>query len=169
MRALSIAVAVASLASGYGSASAQDNAYSFESRAAIGAHHLCSGLWVVGRVTKRSAAEILAQDIAPFADFSWEKFFSYDVDEGKRTVTVRGDGVPARTAKYNGDQGCSILPRGETDIHFKPVAVPRSLPDPSSTPWPMGDLGATTPPEIALAVMAEILRHLRGVKGKGAV
>lgn len=35
---------------------------------------------------------------------------------------------------------------------------------------PIGlDLGATTPPEIALAVMAEILRHLRGVKGKGAV
>ncbi len=34
---------------------------------------------------------------------------------------------------------------------------------------PIGlDLGATTPPEIALAVMAEILRHLRGVKGKGA-
>jgi xanthine dehydrogenase accessory factor len=34
---------------------------------------------------------------------------------------------------------------------------------------PIGlDLGATTPPEIALAVMAEILRQLRGVKGKGA-
>ncbi len=34
---------------------------------------------------------------------------------------------------------------------------------------PIGlDLGATTPPEIALAVMAEILRHLRGTKGKGA-
>jgi xanthine dehydrogenase accessory factor len=34
---------------------------------------------------------------------------------------------------------------------------------------PIGlDLGATTPPEIALSVMAEILRHLRGSKGKGA-
>ncbi len=34
---------------------------------------------------------------------------------------------------------------------------------------PIGlDLGASTPPEIALAIMAEILRHLRGVKGKGA-
>ena len=34
---------------------------------------------------------------------------------------------------------------------------------------PIGlDLGATTPPEIALSVMAEILRHLRGAKGKGA-
>ena len=145
MRALSIAIALASLASGYGSAVAQDNAYSFESRAAIGAHHLCSGLWVVGRVTKRTAAEILAQDIAPFADFSWEKFFNYSVDAEKRTVTVHGEGFPARTAKYNGDQGCSILPRGETAIHFKPIAVPRNLPDAATTPWPMGDLGATTP------------------------
>jgi len=34
---------------------------------------------------------------------------------------------------------------------------------------PIGlDLGATTPPEIALSVMAEILRALRGAKGKGA-
>ena len=34
---------------------------------------------------------------------------------------------------------------------------------------PIGlDLGATMPPEIALSVMAEILRHLRGTKGKGA-
>ena len=34
---------------------------------------------------------------------------------------------------------------------------------------PIGlDLGATMPPEIALAIMAEILRHLRGAKGKGA-
>ncbi len=129
MRTLSIAIVIAFFASCQGSVRAQDNAYSFESRAAIGAHHLCSGLWVVGRVTKRTAAEILAQDIAPFADFSWEKFFNYDVDEGKRTVTVRGDGFPSRTAKYNGDQGCTILPRGETGIHFTPVAVPRNLPD----------------------------------------
>lgn len=145
MRPLSILIVLASLALVQGTGLAQDNAYSFESRAAIGAHHLCSGLWVVGRVTKRTPAEVLAQDIAPFADFSWEKFFSYDVDAGKRTVTVRGDGFPPRMAKYNGDQGCTILPRGETGIHFTPVAVPRNLPDASTQPWPMGDLGATTP------------------------
>ena len=45
-------------------------------------------------------------------------------------------------AKFNGDQGCAILPRGETDIHFKPVAVPRNLPDAATQPWPIGDANA---------------------------
>ena len=75
---------------------AQDAAYGLESRAAIGAHHICSGLWVVGRVTTRTADEIIAQDIAPFRDFSWDKSFSYAVDEARRTVTVRGPGIPAQ-------------------------------------------------------------------------
>ena len=97
---------------------------------------------MVGRVTKRSADEIIAQDIAPFRDFSWDKSFSYVVDDAKRTVTVRGAGIPARMAKFNGDQGCAILPRGETDIHFKPVAVPRNLPDAATQPWPLGDANA---------------------------
>lgn len=127
-------------------AAAQDAAYSLESRAAIGAHHICSGLWVVGRVTKRSAEEIVAQDIAPFRDFSWDKSFTYKVDSNGRSVTVQGPGIPARTAKYNGDQGCAILPRGETSIHFAPVAVPRNLPDAATTPWPMGDADALAEP-----------------------
>ena len=30
------------------------------------------------------------------------------------------------------------------------------------------DIGASTPPEIAASVLAEIIRHLRGARGKGA-
>ena len=104
---------------------AQDANYGLESRAAIGAHHICAGLWVVGRVTKRTAGDIIAQDIAPFRDFSWDKSFTYAVDDARKTVTVRGPGIPARMARFNGDQGCTILPGGETAVHFKPVAVPR--------------------------------------------
>ena len=127
-------------------AAAQDSDYGLESRAAIGAHHICSGLWVVGRVTKRTADDIIAQDIAPFRDFSWDPKFTYSVDNARKSVTVRGPGIASRMAVFNGDQGCSILPRGETTIHFKPIAVPRNLPDAAAQPWPMGDMNASAPP-----------------------
>jgi CubicO group peptidase (beta-lactamase class C family) len=122
-----------------------DPAYSLESRAAIGAHHICSGLWVVGSVFKRTPEQIVAQDIAPFKDFSWEKNFEYAVDANERTVTVTSPGLPPRTARFNGDQGCSILPRGESGIHFNPMPVPRALPDAATQTWPMGDRDATSP------------------------
>jgi CubicO group peptidase (beta-lactamase class C family) len=122
-----------------------DVSYSLESRAAIGAHHLCSGLWVVGSVYRRSAEDVLAQDIAPFKDFSWDKSFTYKVDTERRTVTVSGPGFAARTAAYNGDQGCSILARGDNQIHFNPVRVPRDLPAAATQAWPNGDKDATSP------------------------
>ena len=51
----------------------------------------------------------------------------------KRRSRCSGPGIPSRMAKFNGDQGCAILPRGETGIHFKPVVVPRNLPDAGDT------------------------------------
>ena len=76
----------------------QDADYSRESRAAIGAHHLCSGLWVVGRVYKRTPEEALAQDIAPFQAFGWEESFKFTIDLKRLRVTVSAPGVPPRTA-----------------------------------------------------------------------
>jgi CubicO group peptidase (beta-lactamase class C family) len=123
----------------------QDADYSRESRAAIGAHHLCSGLWVVGRVYKRKPEVVLAQDIAPFQAFGWEESFKYVIDEQRRRVTVSAPGIPPRTAQYNGDQGCSILPRDAKGIYFKPARVPRKWPNASTQPWPTGDAKATSP------------------------
>jgi CubicO group peptidase (beta-lactamase class C family) len=123
----------------------QEADYSRESRAAIGAHHLCSGLWVVGRGYQRTPEEVLAQDIAPFQAFGWEQSFKYEVDTKRRRVTVSAPGIPPRTAQYNGDQGCSILPRGVNDIYFKPAPVPRKLPAAATQSWPTGDAGATAP------------------------
>jgi len=134
---------------------AQESDYGLESRAAIGAHHICSGLWIVGRVTKRTADQIIAQDIAPFRDFSWDTRFTYSVDNARQSVTVRGPGIAPRMAVYNGDQGCAIMPKGETAIHFKPVAVPRSLPDAATQAWPMGDANATAPPNAGVDAALE--------------
>jgi CubicO group peptidase (beta-lactamase class C family) len=126
-------------------AASVDNSYSLESRAAIGAHHLCSGLWVVGRATSRSAKDIVAQDIAPFKDFSWDHRFTFRVDEARHRVTVSGPGIVARTAVFSGDQGCAILPRGHSQVHFTPVRVPRNLPPAVEQAWPTGDKDAASP------------------------
>ncbi len=45
-----------------------------------------------------------------------------------------------RTAKYLGSQGCVTLPIGERVMNFKSVAVNSRLPDPTTQPWPMGDM-----------------------------
>jgi len=116
-----------------------------EFRAAIGAHHLSSGLWVVGRSYQRTPEEVVAQDIAPFTFFGWESDFKYHVDQKRRLATVTAPGAPPRSARYTGDQGSTILPRGRTDVLFKPVRVPRRLPDAAKQAWPMGDVGATEP------------------------
>ncbi len=116
-----------------------------EFRAAICAHHLASGLWVVGREYHRTPEDVLAQDIEPYSYFGWADDFEYEVDDENRIVTVTAPGAPSRSARYTGDQGSSILPRRASDVFFQPVSVPRNLPDASSTAWPMGDQGATDP------------------------
>jgi CubicO group peptidase (beta-lactamase class C family) len=127
--------------------------------AAMAAHHLCAGVFVVGRDYKRSPEQVLEQDIAPFPVFQWQDEFEYSVDDEKRTATVWGPGIDARTAKYNGDQGCTILPPGEADVYYDPVEVPRSLPDASAQDWPTGDVGARGefPPEVDPAKLAAAL------------
>ena len=122
-----------------------DTNYSRESRAALAAHHLCAGLWVVGRVYQRTPEEVLEQDIARFPVFGWEENFEYHVDWQRHRVTVDGPAIPARTATYNGDQGCTILPQGVEAVHFMPVQVPRNVPAAAMQAWPTGDVGAATP------------------------
>jgi len=107
----------------------------------IGAHHLCSGLWVVGRDYARDPEVVVEQDIARFEPFQWEEDFTYEVDREGRSVTVRDPGVGSRTAKYSGDQGCAILPPGASGVYFEPEEVtPGGLPDPDEVAWPTGDL-----------------------------
>ena len=123
--------------------------------AAMAAHHLCSGMFVVGRDHRRSVEEVQAMDIARFPDFRWQDDFEYEVDMQARSATVSGPGFePPRTARYHGDQGCTILPTGVDRIFFEPVDVVSSLPEPSSQPWPLGDLDARGSfPEVDTAML----------------
>lgn len=141
---LVIALVMSSLPIGL-TAADQATQENMEFRAAICAHHIASGLWVVGRDYQRTTEEVVAQDIAPFTYFGWQSDFKYQVDKKRKIVTVTAPGAPPRRARYTGDQGSTILPRGKKNVFFKPVRVPRRLPDASKTAWPMGDVGATKP------------------------
>jgi CubicO group peptidase (beta-lactamase class C family) len=111
----------------------------------IGAHHLCAGLWVVGRDHQRTADRVLAEDIRRFPAFRWEDDFTYAIDSTAMLATVQDPRVGSRSAKYSGDQGCAILPASAMDVFFQPAPVPRSLPDAAAQDWPTGDRNAFAP------------------------
>jgi hypothetical protein len=139
-----------------------------EHAAAWGAHHLCAGLWVVGRDHRRGTETVIAHDIAPFPWFYWEEAFDVDVDQESRRVAVRAPGAPVRTATYYGDQGCVIHERGSTDIHFTPVDVTSKLPDPATQTWPTGDLDrhGPLPPGADTAAVTAVLDRAMDAAGQ---
>jgi CubicO group peptidase (beta-lactamase class C family) len=111
--------------------------------AATVAHHLCSGIFVVGRDHTRTAEDVLALDIARFPEFFWSDEFEYAVDMEEQSTTVWGPGIaPARKARYHGDQGCTILPAGVSQVFFDPVDVESDLPGAATQLWPRGDVEA---------------------------
>ena len=110
--------------------------------AGIAAHHLCSGTFVVGRVTERTPETVLAGDIAPFVGFAWQDDFEWEVDMEAMSATVWAADVAPRTAKYHGDQGCTLLEDGADSVRFTPVPVPRDQPPADEQDWPLGDIGA---------------------------
>jgi CubicO group peptidase (beta-lactamase class C family) len=131
---------------------AQEDSRTAEEReyaVAWGSHHLCAGLFVVGRDYQRDPETVLAEDIAWFPGFRWEESFEYEVDWENRRVTVESPDGISRSSTYYGDQGCVIHQRTTDEIFFTPVKVPSSLPDPAEQLWPTGDLDwhASLPPE----------------------
>ena len=104
---------------------------------------LASGVFVVGREAEeyaRNDLELPLPGVPKWNEMQWE----IDRDAGR--LTVRYEDYPPRTAVYNGDQGCTLLPVGETQVHFTPVPVKSTLPPPDTLPWPMGDQVPDTPP-----------------------
>jgi CubicO group peptidase (beta-lactamase class C family) len=120
-------------------------------QAAMAAHHLCSGVFVVGRDFERTPEQVLREDIERFPVFQWQADFDYEVDHEAKTARVWGPGVSERVARYHWDQGCTILPEGEAEVFFEPSAAASSLPEASTQAWPTGDNGAhhdPLPPDV---------------------
>lgn len=109
---------------------------------AVHAKLLCSAVFVVGR----NPDEYVENDLRTLAHaHDWSRC-SVDIDPDAETVTLSVGGV-SRTAAHNGSQGCTLLPEGESSVHFDPVPVEPSLPAPAETAWPMGDRDAAPVPE----------------------
>ncbi len=132
--------------------------------AGIGAHHLCSGVFVLGRVTERSPETVLAEDILPFDGWAWQDDFEWEVDLPDRSATVWAADVNPRTARYHGDQGCTLLEDGADSVRFPPVPVPRNQPPAAEQDWPLGDRGAEDPdqPGVDRAALAAALDAAMG-------
>lgn len=64
--------------------------------------------------------------------------------ENQRVHLTLPDGT-VRSAKRHGDQGCLALPPGRDEPFYEPVEVVSSLPDPTTTAWPMGDVLSEEP------------------------
>jgi len=98
---------------------------------------LCSAVFVSG-LDFDFAAENIGYFTAPYAERA--NLTNRRLDMENKAVHVTLPNGVVRTAKYFGDQGCICLPEGKDKLNFTPVEIIQNLPDPETTPWPMGDL-----------------------------
>ena len=112
------------------------------------AHHtmgfartLCSAVFVTG-LDADFAAESVGYFTAPYEHRS--AVVKREVDRDNKMVHLTMSNGVVRSSKYIGDLGCVPLPIGETEPYYDPPEIISTLPDPATTPWPMGDVSATT-------------------------
>jgi len=113
---------------------------------------LCSALFITGL-----DLETAKTSIGYFTSPPEERDqFEVEADLESRAVTVTLPNGTVRTARMWGGQGCVALPAGEAEPFFSAVEVVPSLPDPTTEPWPMGDVlpGESLPPELDEAKVA---------------
>ena len=98
---------------------------------------MCSAVFITG-LDPDFAAENVGYFTSPYAERA--KVGRPIIDRATKSVHIALPNRIVRTAKYIGDQGCVTFPVGENSLHFVPVKVAKHLSDPSTEPWPMGDV-----------------------------
>ena len=100
------------------------------------AKNLCSAVFVSG-LDFEFAAESIGYFSAPYEER--QKIAKKELDIENKAVHITLPNGVVRTAKYNEPHGCVCLPEGKTKLQFKGKEINSSLPNASTTPWPMGD------------------------------
>jgi len=103
---------------------------------------MCSAVFITG-LHPDFAAENVGFFTGPYA--ARGKLGNPVIDRTAKAVHVTLPNGVRRTAQYLDDQGCVTLPVGQDSVNFKPIPVKRQLPDPSTQPWPMGNVLPKTP------------------------
>lgn len=99
---------------------------------------LCSGVFVVGR----NPYEFVQNDLRASDHYhDWDRT-SVNIDFDDQTVTLSDTSGNERTAVYHPSQGCTLLPKGGSDVSFEPTVVSPDLGPRHEQEWPMGDVGA---------------------------
>jgi CubicO group peptidase (beta-lactamase class C family) len=100
---------------------------------------MCSAVFITGL-----DPEFAAANVGGFSSPLHErkKVSKPVVDFKRKSVSITLPNGVTRTAIYLGDQsqGCVSLPVGQDKPFYQPSRIPRNLPDPNKTPWPMGDV-----------------------------
>jgi CubicO group peptidase (beta-lactamase class C family) len=108
-----------------------------EHHAAGFAKVICSAVFITG-LDPDFAAENVGYFTAPYEVRA--QLGKPVIDRTRKEVRVTLPNGVVRIARHFGDQGAVVLPPGRDDVNFRPVRVPRRLPDAATTPWPMGDV-----------------------------
>ena len=98
---------------------------------------LCSAVFITG-LDPDFAAENIGYFTSPYDERA--QVTDRVIDRDNEAVHLTLPSGVVRTAKRFGDQGCVTLPIGEDDVYFTPSVVESALPDPSTQPWPLGDV-----------------------------
>jgi len=118
-----------------------------EHHAAGFAKVMCSAVFITG-LDPGFAAENVGFFTGPYAQRA--RVGKPAIDRAAKAVHITLPNGVKRTARYLGDQGCVTLPVGKDSVNFTPIRVRSRLPDPSTQPWPMGDILPEEPLPAAL-------------------
>ena len=103
---------------------------------------LCSNVFLTG-LDPAFAAEHTGGFSSPFDTRS--VVTDTVVDAATQSVRLTLPDGTVRSAKRYGSQGCVASALGEDSVRFTPSTITANVPDPATTPWPMGDVTSTDP------------------------